>query len=917
MAYRMRRLRVALMGLTCLLWLTGCGPDPDVNDDGVVDILDVSRVSGCFGEDPAENLQCRSSDLDADGNVDRDDFDRVVAAFGETGFPVADTTPPELTITSPENLSLVNADRVAVEGSVDETAVEVAVNGAAVAVEGGRFSAEVPLREGENLVTASAVDAGGNAATASIRITVDTQPPAVNIGAPLDGSVTSSASISISGMINDIVVGTVNEREATVTVNGAPARVANRSFLAPDVALVPGLNTITAVGTDRAGNVATDEIQVTFEPVMGRPQIRIVSGNNQEGAVGELLPEPAVVEVLDAAEVPIAGKPVVFRVKENDGSVQSGTESGRAVVAVTDASGRAQVAWTLGTRAGAGNNVVEASAAGMDGTALFSAISRAGAPSRIVVDTGNLQVGVAGRPLPAPFTVVVTDAGSNRLSDVPVTFSVVRGGGSFDGRLSTTVETDSDGRALAVLTLGPQEGFDNNAVEARFPENPGLPATFLATGRVAGDPDDTSVSGVVLDNADLPVPGATVSIPGTALRTTTDAGGRFSLAPAPVGKIGLAVDGSTTSREGTWPALHFELVTVAGRDNTLGRPVYLLPLSDENIAFVDETHGDTIEIPEIPGFSLAIAPGSVTFPDGSRSGIVSVTLVHADKVPLAPSFGQQPRFVISIQPTGARFDPPARITLPNTEGLAPGVITEIYSFDHDLSQFVAIGTGGVSEDGTVVVSDPGVGILEAGWHAQGNPGDAGSTCNCEACQKCEGGKCVADPAQEARSCADTEQNFTSNGVTISVGDGCRGMCKMGICEDGGSQSRRGINKVKQATVDALGKIFDGCMSDPVKMRMQNNLKNGGFMIRCVDSGDSNGNGTNDCASAMVGGNSMTISNLGTDACMSFAKTIRHEMQHGAGNQNHTVDPAVDPVYGCDLACFGKANKQGTRSDACM
>jgi len=142
---------------------------------------------------------------------------------------------------------------------------------------------------------------------------------------------------------------------------------------------------------------------------------------------------------------------------------------------------------------------------------------------------------------------------------------------------------------------------------------------------------------------------------------------------------------------------------------------------------VHESHGGTITLSSVPGFELKIAPGSATFPDGSHSGIVSVTVVHTDKVPMTPNFGQQPRFIVTIQPSGVRFNPPAAITFPNLDGLAPGSITELYSFDHDVGSFVAIGTGTVSEDGTVIVSDSGVGIVKGGWHCGGNPKTVGSS----------------------------------------------------------------------------------------------------------------------------------------------------------------------------------------------
>jgi len=56
---------------------------------------------------------------------------------------------------------------------------------------------------------------------------------------------------------------------------------------------------------------------------------------------------------------------------------------------------------------------------------------------------------------------------------------------------------------------------------------------------------------------------------------------------------------------------------------------------------------------------------------------------------MVPGFGQQPRFIVTIQPAGAVFNPPAPITLPNVDGLRPREVTEMYSFDHDIGSFVA------------------------------------------------------------------------------------------------------------------------------------------------------------------------------------------------------------------------------------
>ena len=94
---------------------------------------------------------------------------------------------------------------------------------------------------------------------------------------------------------------------------------------------------------------------------------------------------------------------------------------------------------------------MEATAVGFEGTAIFTATALPAAPDKINVDAGSNQVGVAGQPLPRPFVAVVTDAGHNRLTNVPVTFTVIRGEGNFDGQTSMTIDTDSDGRSSLPL----------------------------------------------------------------------------------------------------------------------------------------------------------------------------------------------------------------------------------------------------------------------------------------------------------------------------------------------------------------------------------------------------------------------------------------------------------------------------------
>src|SRR5205823_4181606 len=123
------------------------------------------------------------------------------------------------------------------------------------------------IAEGPNIITATATTPTGAAGTASIEINLDTTPPHVTITSPPDQFETMDATITVSGIVNDIVVGTVNEQQAQVRVNGADAQVANRMFLATGVPLAIGPNVIQAVARDRVGNAATTQITVVRKAV--------------------------------------------------------------------------------------------------------------------------------------------------------------------------------------------------------------------------------------------------------------------------------------------------------------------------------------------------------------------------------------------------------------------------------------------------------------------------------------------------------------------------------------------------------------------------------------------------------------------------------------------------------------------------
>lgn len=715
--------------------------------------------------------------------------------------------PLAVSITSPESGHLTNAALIPVAGTVDSTANTVTVNSVAATVTGATFSANVPVKEGSNTVTAVARTAAGKVGTASVTVIRDTTPPNVVIESPTSGEIVTTPKITVVGMVNDIVTGTVNQENCQVEVSGpagtVTAVVKNRTFTVPDFPLTLGVNSINAIATDTAGNdSAPFQLQVTRQDPQG-PQLQIVSGNDQTTVVSTTLAAPLMVKATDVNGNPLPGTAVRFEVVRNNGMLHTSgaPEEKSEVTVVTDAAGQASVEWTLGTRVGAGNNRVEVSAVGIALPALFRASATPAPCDKLLTMSGENQVGVVGAALARPFEVVAVDPGGNVCADLPVTFEVEAGGGNFGGLPSVTILTNGDGRAAAVLTLGPAAGVNNNVVAGSFPSLTGLGATFRASGVVPGPEAATRFVGVVLDTEDQPIPNVKVQIENTSplIQSFTDDNGQFVLSGVPVGSGLLFVDGSTTTRPGVWPPLEFQIDVISGIDNTLGMPAYLPELNSSGFRTVS-SEDVILEMAGVEGFQLKIFANSATFPGGGKTGVMGVTQVSNDQVPMPPPGGLAPAWVLTLQPPGVRLNPPAQLTMPNANGLPPGQIIDIFSFDHDLQQFVSVGTATVQPDGATIVSDPGSGIRKSGWgHGPPPPPPPGTAGGCAGAGQCppppppppcQGLSCNDGNPCNGQEFCDPQTGQCQPGTPLSNGVPCNtpcvsgGMCQNGSCTGG-------------------------------------------------------------------------------------------------------------------------------------
>ncbi len=658
--------------------------------------------------------------------------------------------PINVQITSPQALQLFSSNPITVKGTVDKPNAVVSIGGVTATLNGnGTFTASgVVLREDKNLLTASAVSPDGGIGSSTVTVFLDTQPPVVHIDTPADGVIVTTPQIDVMGNVNDMVAGTVNGDQVQVAVNGVTGAVANRSFDARGVLLVPGVNTITAIAIDRAGNTSQHQVHVTLQQFASQQTLTVISGNNQAGPISTLLPQSLVVRATDAIGRPMANMTLTFAVAKSDGMLVSGQQSGRNLTVQTDASGNASVQFQLGSRNGMGINQVAVSAPGFVGQTMFSADSTVSAATQIHTVSGEVQRGVAGLPLAEPLVAIVFDAGGNPVANIPVTFTVQSGGGLINGQTAVTQNTDGDGKASVVLVLGQQEGINNNVVTASFNGLTGQPAGFASSGVVSGQASSTTFSGIVLDDANQPIVNATASIKGTNLSAVTNASGRFTITNVPVGDLVLFVDGSTSTNAEVYPTLSFQIATVPGIDNALPGPIYLPEIDTDNSKVVGDDQDVILTMKGVPGVQYRVFAHSVTFPDGTHTGRLTLSQVHADKVPMTPPNGTAPRLVGTLQPAGVKFDPPILMTLPNADCMMPGQITELFSFHHDIEQFVTEGTAHVSADGSVVVSDPGFGLTVSGWHGvSGNSQPTACTRNCNTNHECQVSSCVNNSCQ--------------------------------------------------------------------------------------------------------------------------------------------------------------------------
>jgi RHS repeat-associated protein len=199
------------------------------------------------------------------------------ASGNPTGDPVSITlrrvtNDPSIMIAAPTEGAFAGTELISVNGTVGAGVVSVDVNGTSATLTDSAFTAtNVRLASGLNVIVARARNAAGRTISASRRVVYLKDVPSITITSPAAAVTTGAAHIDVSGLWLNIDPSTI--AIAGAAVQTTPFSDTSGTFIARDVALTAGQQTVTVNGRDAIGRTATASVDVTVTPAF--PSISI------------------------------------------------------------------------------------------------------------------------------------------------------------------------------------------------------------------------------------------------------------------------------------------------------------------------------------------------------------------------------------------------------------------------------------------------------------------------------------------------------------------------------------------------------------------------------------------------------------------------------------------------------------------
>ena len=343
-------------------------------------------------------------------------------------------------------------------------------------------------------------------------------------------------------------------------------------------------------------------------------------------------------------------------------------------------------------------------------------------------DGDSITFSAAPLPLPANMTLSIS---SIEFSDDLTSSSA---NGSF------TFRPDASQVGLIVITFiasDTQGGSVSETVTITV-EGPTPGAETKLTGRLL----DTNA---FVQGTETPVVGALVSLLNTGISTTSDANGNFMLTDIPAGSQILDIDTTTANLapDGSpYAGFREEIGLIESVTNVVQRPFFLPRIDMASLTPVNPESTTVVNNPNLD-ITLLVPPNTAMNSDGTFfTGDLSISEVPGGWAPAALPPELDPGLLITIQPVGVMFATPVPITFPNTDNLAPGSETDIWSLDPETGTFVVVGIGQVSSNGQLIETISG-GVRAADWHmalAPSPDGEDDSGDDSKACQVASGSR---------------------------------------------------------------------------------------------------------------------------------------------------------------------------------
>ncbi len=271
-----------------------------------------------------------------------------------------------------------------------------------------------------------------------------------------------------------------------------------------------------------------------------------------------------------------------------------------------------------------------------------------------------------------------------------------------------------EGRVISAsasqLSIQAPFGARSGLLSVRTPQGEGASASPLAVR--------TSISGVIENTDRQPVSGVNVKVSGTSITARTGAEGAFILPDVAPGAAIVEVDGAAIPVSPPFPKVTLKTVVRADQDNQFARPISLQQNTGATITVGRNSLTETAVSVPVPAETRApadtIQSGNVTFevpanttvsfPDGTTSGILTLTLVANSRTPVNLPFGVFSPVIAQISPFGAVLNPGGKLIFPNPDGFAAGSQVRLFRLDQTagsptLGTFIESGAATVSSDG--------------------------------------------------------------------------------------------------------------------------------------------------------------------------------------------------------------------------